>query len=71
VREREGFTPVIFKTPDEIHSALVAECERRRTNKTVLINTLLAHRYGIEYEPSEMSARRTTPTGGGPRARAA
>lgn len=60
-------TPIIFRPPPDLHAALVRECERDGTNKNVLLNRILAERYGIEYEPSTASARRTTPRGGGPR----
>lgn len=59
----------IFRSPPAIKRALQEEADRRGTNATVLLNEILAERYGIEYVPSEQSARRKTPFGGGrPRA---
>jgi hypothetical protein len=63
--------PVIFRPPTPIRRALDAEAAREGTNKNVLLNRILAERYGIEYEPTAASARRTTPHGGGPRRAAA
>lgn len=62
---------VIFRTPRRIKASLDDEAAREGTNKTVLLNRILAERYGVEYEPSTQSARRTTPFGGGPRRDAA
>jgi hypothetical protein len=58
---------VIFRPPDEIRAALDREAAESETNKQVLLCTILAERYGLAYEPSPQSARRTTPFGGGPR----
>ena len=69
--ERDRPTVVPFRPTDEIHAALVAECHAKETNKNVMLNRILAERYDLPYEPSEQSARRTVPTGGGPRRAAA
>jgi hypothetical protein len=53
------------RVPEEIKGAFEAECVEKETNKTVLLSTILARRYKIAYKPSEASARRKTPFGGG------
>jgi hypothetical protein len=58
---------VIFRCTPQLKGLLDGEARHRLTNKTVLINEILSAHFGIEYEPSTASARRTTPHGGGPR----
>jgi hypothetical protein len=65
VAEREGMLQLSVRVPAEIKEAFDADCAARETNKTVLLSTILARRYKIAYKPSERSASRTTPHGGG------
>jgi hypothetical protein len=53
------------RVPEELAAAFNAECADKETNKTVMLSRILSRRYKIPYKPSEISARRTTPHGGG------
>lgn len=66
-----GNRAVIFRPPPALREALDEEAREGKTNKQVLLCRILAERYGLHYEPSAQSARRTTPHGGGPRREAA
>ena len=63
--ERDGMRQLNVRMPDELVDAFEAECVDKGTNKTVLLSKMFARRYKIPYKPSEVSARRKTPTGGG------
>lgn len=62
---REGMTQISVRVPTALADAFNAECVDKETNKTVMLSKIFSRRYKIPYKPSEISARRTTPHGGG------
>lgn len=57
---------VFVRIEPHLKRALDREAFEKETDKTDLLSTILAERYGLDYTRNPR-ATRTTPTGGGPR----